>query len=394
MHVREHTRARPSNDIAVTGLGLVTPAGRNAESTWDGLMDGFPTARRDPELAGLPVDFSCRAAGAGFEGATPLVLAAAREAVADAGLGSGSWDGTRIAVVLGSGGAAPGLGGAGREVCAQAVGADLGALGPGFVTSGGCGAGVTAIGVARELLRSGACDVVVAGGGDTLRGRTAAAGLGRAGALSSRTHDPAGASRPFDAERDGFVPGEGAGVLVLERVADARARRARLRAVLAGYGAAAEGCGALGAGPGGAGRVGVDARGRGVERAVLAAFADAGLGPEDVDHVNAHGSGGLGDDLAEARMLRRVFRGAPPPVTAVKGVLGHAGGGAGAVEAACAVLTLGHQAIPPTANLDRLDPEIELDVVVKSPRRRPVRAALSTSFGLGGQNTALLLRAV
>ncbi|MFF8387503.1 beta-ketoacyl-[acyl-carrier-protein] synthase family protein [Streptomyces kanasensis] len=381
MHVDERVRARELTDIAVTGIGLVTPAGRTAECTWDGLLDGVPTAARDVRLAGLPVDFSCRVAG--FDGPARLGLAAAREAVADASWPEGGWEGARVAVVLGTG-CDPG-GGAARGVSAAEVSTELGALGPSFVTSGGCASGATAIGVARDLLRAGTCDVAVAGGCDGVPGRAAAAGLGRAGSLSSRTFDPAGASRPFDAERDGFVLGEGAGVLVLERLADARARRARVRAVLSGYGASAEARCVPG-------RAGVDPQGRGVERAVRAAFADAGLAPEDVDHVNAHGSGGALDDLAEARALRRVFRGTPPPVTAVKSVLGHAGGGAAAVEAACTVLTLQHQAIPPTANLDRLDPEIELDVVVKSPRRRPVRAALSTSFGLGGHSAALLFR--
>ncbi|WP_262386724.1 beta-ketoacyl-[acyl-carrier-protein] synthase family protein [Streptomyces sp. TRM49041] len=391
MHVRERVRAHRPNDIAVTGLGLVTPAGRDAESTWDGLLDGVSTAARDVRLAGLPVDFSCRVAG--FDGAAPLGLAAAREAVADAAC-SAAWEGARVAVVLGtSGGCHGGLPGGGlqdggRAVTAGEISADLGALGPSFVTVGGCASGATAIGMARDLLRAGSCDIAVAGGTDSVLGRTAAAGFGRLGALSSRTHDPAGASRPFDAERDGFVLGEGAGVLVLERLADARARRARVRAVLAGYGASAE----ARPGEGPVGLDGVDPEGRGVELAVRAAFADAGLAPDDVDHVNAQGTGAPLDDLAEARVLRRVFRGTPPPVTAVKSAIGHAGGGAGAVEAACTVLTIQHQAIPPTANLDRLDPEIELDVVTKSPRRGPVRAALSTSFGLGGQNAVLLFR--
>ncbi|WP_309235627.1 beta-ketoacyl synthase N-terminal-like domain-containing protein [Streptomyces sp. TRM64462] len=371
------TDARRPADIAVTGIGLVTPAGPDAETTWDGLLDGRSVAARDALLIGLPVDFSCRVAGFGGqddERAVRLGLAAAREAVADAACpGGAGWPGARVAVVLGHSGG----GGAAADEIATA----LGATGPAFVTSAGWASGATALGVARDLLRTGACDVAVAGGAESLRSRAAAAGYGTAGVLSSRTHDPAGASRPFDADRDGFVLGEAAGVLVLERRADARARRARVRALLAGYAASAE-----------PRRSGAATAGRAAERAVRAALADAGLGPEGIDQVSAHGSGVPLEDLAEARMLRRVFGGTPPPVTALKSVIGHAAGGSGAVEAACTVLSLVHQAVPPTANLDRLDPEIELDVVTKSPRRRPVRAALCTSLGLTGQNVALVFR--
>nr|WP_308310485.1 beta-ketoacyl synthase N-terminal-like domain-containing protein [Streptomyces sp. CC210A] len=380
---------RQPTDVAVTGLGLVTPAGPDAESTWDGLLDGRPTAARDELLAGLPVDFSCRVAGLGpaapadgAERALRLGAAAAREALADAGLSAAgaAWTGARVAVVIGR------SGGDGGEGLAHGIGTALGASGPSFVTAAGCASGASALGVARDLLRAGACDVAVAGGAESVRGPAAVAAYGSGaagGVLSARTHDPAGASRPFDADRDGFVLGEGAGVLVLERCADARARRARVRAVFAGYGASARPLA----------EPGPDLEGRGVERALRAALADAGLGPEDVDHVNAHGSGVPLEDLVEARVLRRVFGWTPPPVTAVKSVIGHSVGGAGAVEAACTVLTLRDQAIPPTANLDRLDPEIELDVVTKSPRRRPVRAALSTVCALRGQNAVLVFRA-
>ncbi|MCH0542537.1 3-oxoacyl-ACP synthase [Streptomyces sp. MUM 203J] len=382
VHVPDGVR-RPT-DVAVTGIGLVTPAGPDTETSWDGLLDGRSTAARDELLAGLPVDFSCRVSGFGAAGADRALrmgVAAARQAVADAGLTAGGalWAGARVAVVVGH------SGGGGGDGLADVIGTALGASGPAFVTSAGCASGATALGVARDLLRAGACDVAVAGGSESARERAAVAAYGSGaagGALSSRGHDPAGASRPFDADRDGFVLGEAAGVLVLERCADARARRAPVRAVLAGYGASAR--------PQGGG--GPDLEGRGVERALRAALADAGLGPEDVDHVNAHGSGVPLEDLVEARVLRRVFGWTPPPVTAVKSVIGHSVGGAGAVEAVCTVLTLRDQAIPPTANLDRLDPEIELDVVTKSPRRRPVGAALSTVCALRGQNAVLAFR--
>lgn len=400
-------------DVAVTGLGAVTPAGHGPGHFWDGLTAARPTAAPDPLLAGLPVDFSCPVTAPDVAGVlgrrltwrldrfVQLALVAARDAVRDAGLDTGDWDAPRVAVVLGVG-----KGGgdqqhrdherlaAGRpravsptslprslpNMAAGEVSTDLHALGPSLAVSTACASGSTALGVARDLLRSGSCDIAVAGGTDSARAPLAAVGFAQLGALS-RGHDPSAASRPFDADRDGFVLGEGAGVLVLERAEHARARRAPLRAYLGGYGASADGHHATDPSP----------HGGGLQRAMAAAVRDAGLGPYDVDHVNAHATSTRAGDLAEARALRAYF-GTPPPVTALKSVTGHTLAASGAIEAVATVLALQHQQIPPTANLDRLDPQIDLDVVSKVPRPRRMTAALSNSCGFGGQNAALLFR--
>ncbi|MFG3380135.1 beta-ketoacyl-[acyl-carrier-protein] synthase family protein [Streptomyces sp. NPDC047999] len=403
-----------SPEIAVTGLGLVTAAGLDASSTWAGLCEGKSTAARDPALAGLPVDFSCRLTGFDPEASlgrrltwrldlfSEMALIAATEAVADARLDPSTWDGSRVGVVIGTG-----SGGnthlasdyaklqAGRieeisptaiprsvpNMVAGEIGIYLRALGPNFVTATACASGATAIGTARDLLRSGACDIVITGGSESACSRMASAAFSQAGALSARACDPAGASRPFDAERDGFVLGEGAGVLVLERAGHARARGAAVQAYLAGYGASADGYHPTAPDPSGAG----------VLRAIAAAQADAGMCPSDIDHVNAHGTSTQVNDLTEARILRTAFADVPP-VTSTKSVIGHCIGAAGAIEAAVTVLALRHQTIPPTANLERLDPEIDLDVVRGAPRAHAMHAAMSNSFGFGGQNAVLIFQ--
>lgn len=402
-----------SPSIAVTGLGLVTPAGMGTAATWEHMCTGAPTATRDPELAGLAVDFSCRVRD--LDGRRRLggrlcmrldrfgqmAVIAAREAVADARLDAAAWDAPRVGVVLGVG--ANSLSGYPAEferlrdghaervspfalprsvpnMVAGAVSLDLGAKGPSFTTSSACASGTTALAVACDLLRGGACDVVISGGSESGASAMSAVTFGQMQALSRRGHDPAGASRPFDADRDGFVLGEGAGVLVLERPGHARARGARVLAHLVGH---ASSCDAYH-------YTSPEPAGDGLAQAVRAALADAGLAPYDIGHVNAHGTSTPLNDRTEALALNQVFR-PPPPVTANKSVIGHSLGAAGAIEAALTVLTLRHQLIPPTANLDRLDPAIDLDVVTKVPRPVRIDAALTVSSGFGGQNAALVL---
>ncbi|MGW9046164.1 beta-ketoacyl-[acyl-carrier-protein] synthase family protein [Streptomyces lydicus] len=404
-----------AREVAVTGLGLVTPAGVGVAATWHGLLSGESPAARDPALDGLPVDFCCRVPG--FDAAERLgrrlswrldrcaamALVAAREAVADAGLGTDRWDPLRVGVVLGVGTAsmeryeeefAKLAGGRATEISPLAiprsvpnmvageVGMDLRVRGPNLTVSTACASGATALGTARQLLLADACDVVVAGGSESLCSRIPAACFHQMGALSRRGDDPAGASRPFDADRDGFVLAEGAGMLVLERAEHARGRGARVRSYLAGYGASCDAYHFTAPHP----------EGRGAAEALSAALGDAGLEPGDIGHINAHGTSTVLNDRAEALALRQVFR-RPPPVTAVKGALGHAAGGAGAIEAACTVLALQEQVVPPTANLRCLDPDIELDVVSKVPRPVRMAAAVSNAFGFGGQNAVLVFRA-
>ncbi|MFF5706618.1 beta-ketoacyl-[acyl-carrier-protein] synthase family protein [Streptomyces sp. NPDC012794] len=397
--------------VAVTGMGMVTAAGHDTPTTWDRIRDGLPTASYDPRLEGLPVTFSCRAEtfrpeqvlGRGYTWRTDrfiqLALAAAREAAAHAGLEKGTVDPTRLGVIIGANGGGSASGAALKKLndnrpqgispatvpsgsanmAAGEVSIDLGAQGPSFCVSTACASGASAMSLARDLLRSGTCDVVVAGGSDSICSPLATASLDKMRALSRRNHAPQEASRPFDADRDGFVLAEGAAVLVLERGEHARARRAAVHAYLAG---SALGCDAHHP-------TAPTPDGSGSARTIRAALASAGMRAGDIDHVNTHGSSTELNDLSEARALRTVF-GSPPPVTANKSVLGHAIAGAGAIEAALTVLTLQHQQIPPTANLDRLDDRIDLDVVTKAARPHRMSAALSTSFGFGGQNAALI----
>ncbi|MFJ9538354.1 beta-ketoacyl-[acyl-carrier-protein] synthase family protein [Streptomyces sp. NPDC101225] len=407
--------ARTPPAAAVTGIGLVTAAGIGADATWQGVCAGRSAAARNPALAGLPVDISCTVPGFSprehvgrrstltHDRFIQLSITAAREAVADSGLDPTTWDGARVGVVVGCG-----LGGVATweaqhrrmlDQGPQAVSAllipmlvpnmvaghlamDLGARGPNLVTATACASGATAIGTALQLLRDDSCDVVLAGGGEAGVSPLMVTGFAQMGALSTRLDEPGAASRPFDADRDGFVIGEGSGMLVLEREADARARGARVRAKVAGYGASADAHH----------MTAPDPEGAGVVQALRAALAAADVLPDEVDHVNAHGTSTPLNDAAEAGALRTVL-GEGAVVTSAKGVLGHTLGAAGAIEAALTALTVEHGAVPPTANLRRLDPGIELDVVTGPARRCDVRVAVSNSFGFGGQNAVLVLTA-
>ncbi|MGW0771804.1 beta-ketoacyl-[acyl-carrier-protein] synthase family protein [Streptomyces sp. NPDC002676] len=406
--------ARPA--VAVTGLGLVSPLGIGIEATWARLLAGVSTAATDSLLHGLPVDFCCavpdfdpdsmlgRGLSWRLEPYAQMALVAARQAVTDAGLDPTTWDGSRVAVILGVGGTSTRhfdkqfqrfaaerhdrvsplfIPRCLTNLAAGEISSDLRAFGPSLSVSTACASGATAIGLGRDLLLSGSCDIAVVGGAESGRARATSVGFSRMGALSTRVSAPAEASRPFDADRDGFVLGEGAGILVLERVADARARSVRAHGHVAGFGASADAYHFTTPDP----------EGRGTELATRTALADAGMTASDIGHINAHGTATPLGDMAEAAMLGRVFPHAPP-VTATKSLMGHALGASAALEAAFALLTLRHQRVPATANLDRVDEAAgELDLVMEKPRDVVAEAALSTSFGFGGQNAALILTA-
>ncbi|KOX12544.1 3-oxoacyl-ACP synthase [Nocardiopsis sp. NRRL B-16309] len=392
---------------------MVTAAGIGVQDSWKGVCGGRSTAARTPVLEGMPVDIACsvpaydpndllgRRSTMKYDRFVQFALIAAIEAVADSGLDPRAWDGARVGVVLGCG-----MGGlrsydeqhrrmreSGPEgvsplliplmipnMASGHLGMWFGARGPNFVTATACASGATALGSALDLLRRDVCDVVIAGGTEAGILPLVATGFARMGALSTRRlDDPERASRPFDTDRDGFVMGEGAGILVLERAEHARARGARVRAGLAGYGASADAHHATAPDP----------EGRGVALAVTAALADAGVAPDEVDHVNAHGTSTPLNDAAEAASIRRLL-GDAPVVTSAKGVVGHTLGAAGAIEAALTVLAIEERTVPPTANLTAPDPAIEIDIVRDQPRTHHSRVAVSNSFGFGGQNAVLV----
>ncbi|MGX1544223.1 beta-ketoacyl-[acyl-carrier-protein] synthase family protein [Streptomyces adustus] len=405
---------RPAADIAVTGLGLVTPGGIGTAASWRTVCAGRPAAAPDPALPPGPTGITCRVPG--FDGEallggrrahrldrfTQFALVAAAEAVADAGLDPKHWDGARVAVVLGCADGGPETVEAQHQVLlregptrvsplllpmqlpnmlAGQTAIELGATGPNLVVATACASGATAIGTARDLLLLDRCDIALAGGSEAMITPLVMAGFAQMGALSRHADDPARASRPFDADRDGFVAAEGSGVLVLERAGDARARGARARARLVGHGATADAHHMTSPHPTGAG----------AEAALRAALADAGATPEDVRHVNAHGTSTRLNDLVEAQVLSRVLPHAPL-VTSTKGVTGHLLGAAGAVEAAFTVLSVEHALVPPTAGLTTLDPKIHIEAATAAvPLDIPL--AVSNSFGFGGQNAVLAFAA-
>jgi 3-oxoacyl-[acyl-carrier-protein] synthase II len=246
-----------------------------------------------------------------------------------------------------------------------------------------CAAGTQAIGDAARWIRSGAADLVLCGGADSELYPMGLASFCLLGALSTRNDDPPRASRPFDAGRDGFVLGEGAGVLVLEELGHALARGARIRAEVAGFGSACDAYRVTDPHP----------DGEGAFLAMRRALEEARLRPDQIGYVNAHGTSTVANDRAETRALRRLLGEAAPrvPVSSTKSMIGHLTVAAGAVEAIATVLTLESGTIPPTINLEGQDPDCDLDYVPNAARRARVEAALSNSFAFGGQCASLVL---
>ncbi|MBQ1026028.1 beta-ketoacyl synthase [Micromonospora sp. C95] len=400
--------------VAVTGLGVKTPAGTSVDAAFDCLLDARSRAVHVPELVArdLAVQFACPVPN--FDPAAyfnqreirrldrgaQLSVAAAADAIADAGAeGAAAPDRTGVFLGTGLGGILPStmiaLGWdtdpSGMPVDSVArvmptapaawIALRFGFRGPCLTYATACASGATAIGEATLKLRAGEVDMAIAGGVDTPIGAIIVAAFARIGALSLHNDDPAGASRPFEATRDGFVMGEGSSFLVLERWERARARGARIYGEVAGYGSNTDAFHI----------VAPIADGTVAAACMDAALVDAGLKPADIGHVNAHGTATPLNDRAEAAALVRCFGGRPPPVTAPKGVTGHLIGGAGAFEAAVALLAARRGVVPPIANLAVPDPDCPLDLVRDEPRRIPVAPVLTNSFGFGGHNATLVL---
>lgn len=417
-------------DVVVTGLGATTPLGGDVASTWEAMLAGRSGVRALTEewAAELPVRIASRLAREPSElldrvklrrldRVEAIALIAAAQAWADAGLadgetgdagpagpepaGAGSGvDPERLAVSVGSG-----IGGATtllaqddilersgpRRVsphtvpmlmpngAAAWVGLELGAKAGVHTVVSACATGAEAIAVGLDIIRSGRADVVVAGGAEAVIHPLPIAGFASMRAMSTRNAEPEKASRPWDKARDGFVLGEGAGILVLERADHAAARGARSYARLAGAGLTSDGYDI----------VQPDPDGVGAARAIAAALRDAGVAPADVTHVNAHATATQVGDLAEVAALHAAL-GAHPVLTATKSMTGHLLGAAGAVEAIAAVLAVRDGVVPPTINLDDPDDGLDLDVAVHKPRYLDIPAALNNAFGFGGHNVALL----
>ena len=405
----------------ITGAGVVSPLGNNLPEFWDHLIQGQsgagPITRFD--ASAYETRFACEVKGFTTEGSidrkdakrmdrfVQFAVVASLEAVRRAELNMEAIDRSRAGVVIGSG-----IGGMETfeeqhsvllqkgprrvspffipmmivDMAAGQVSIQLGLKGPNFSTVSACASGAHAIGEALRLIRAGDADVILAGGTESTITPMAMAGFGSARALSTRNDDPTRASRPFDLERDGFVIGEGAAVLVLEREDHARRRGAEPLCELAGYGASGDAyhmtapC----------------ADGDGAARAMERALDDAGLDPEEVQHINAHGTSTPAGDPAEVAAIKRVFgeHARRLMVSSTKSMTGHLLGAAGGLEAAVTAMTLARGIVPPTINLERPDPICDLDFVPNQARTLRVTAALSNSFGFGGHNVTLAVRAV
>ncbi len=407
--------------VFVTGAGAISPLGNDTESCWTQLVAGTsgagPITRFD--ASGYDVRFACEVKGFSPEGVldrkdakrmdrfVQFAVVASHEAIENARLDLAAVDLDRVGVVLGSG-----IGGMetfeaqhatllqrgpGRispyfipmiisDMAAGQVSIQYGLRGPNFGTVSACASGAHALGEALRLLRAGDADVIVAGGAESTITPMAVAGFSSARALSTRNDDPQRASRPFDRGRDGFVIGEGAGVLVLETEEHARRRGAPVLCELGGYGASAD-----------AYHLTAPAEdGNGAARAMRRALQDAGLAPEEVEYINAHGTATPAGDPVEVEAVKRVFgdHAYRLMMSSTKSMTGHLLGAAGGLEAVITALVLTRGVVPPTINLEEPDPQCDLDFVPNQARTAKVRVALSNSFGFGGHNATLALRAV
>ncbi|HEX2190870.1 MAG TPA: beta-ketoacyl-ACP synthase II [Longimicrobiaceae bacterium] len=407
--------------VVITGTGLVSPVGLDVASSWAALLEGRSGAGPIThfDASDYPVRFACEVTG--FDPAeyidrkevkrtdrfSQFAIAASAQAVREAGLedGLGGVDPERVGVIVGSG-----IGGMdtfeeqtqkllergpGRvspffvpmfisDIAAGLVSIRFGAKGPNYCTVSACASGAHAVGNAMQAIRHGEADVMICGGTEAAVSRMAVAGFASMKALSERNDSPETASRPFDATRDGFVIGEGAGMLVLEELEHARARGAAVIAEVAGYGQTADAYHITAPAEGGEGAV----------RAMRIALRDAGATAADVDYVNAHGTSTPANDRNETMAIRTALgdRAREIVVGSTKSMTGHTLGAAGGLEAVISALVCRDGLIPPTINYSTPDPDCDLDYGTSGKTERPVKLALSNSFGFGGHNVCLAIR--
>ncbi|NLU79065.1 beta-ketoacyl-ACP synthase II [Micromonospora sp. HNM0581] len=400
-------------DVVVTGLGATTPLGGDVASTWDAMLAGrsgvSPLAqewaaqlpvRIAAQLAVDPAGLLDRVKLRRLDRSEAIALIAAHQAWSDAGLADSGLDPERLGVSVGSG-----IGGAltllaqddvleasgPRRVSphtipmlmpngpAAWVGLELAARAGVHSVASACATGAEAIALGLDMIRAGRADVVVAGGTEAVIHPLPIAGFSSMRAMSTRNEEPERASRPWDKSRDGFVLGEGAGVVVLERTDHAAARGARVYARLAGAGITSDGFDIVQPHPEGAGAI----------RAIAKAISDADVAKSDIVHVNAHATSTPVGDIAEITALRAAL-GDHPVLTATKSMSGHLLGAAGALESIATILAIRDSVVPPTINLDDPDDGLTLEVVANKARHMDVPAALNNSFGFGGHNVALV----
>jgi 3-oxoacyl-[acyl-carrier-protein] synthase II len=406
--------------VVVTGLGAITPVGNDVATTWRALQGGVSGAsgitKFDPST--FPVRFACEVKG--FDPLksmerkeakradlyTQYAVAASVEAMADAGLAPGAYDVDRTGVIVGSG-----IGGLKSfeeqhdvyrergaskispffipmfiaDIAAGVVSMRFNARGPNYATVSACATSAHAIGDAFRCIQYGDADIIITGGAEATVTPMAIGGFANMTALSERNDSPETASRPFDATRDGFVMGEGAAVLILEELEHAINRGARIYAEVAGYRASGDAYHLTGQLP----------EHEGLQRAMRGALADAGMSPDEVDYVNAHGTSTPLNDSNEATAIAKVFGDAAArlSVSSTKSMTGHMLGAAGAVELIASLLAIRDQVVPPTINYCNPDPACgDLDFTPNRARAREVRAALSNSAGFGGHNVSLVVK--
>ncbi|MEI7024278.1 beta-ketoacyl-ACP synthase II [Paenibacillus sp. y28] len=404
--------------VVVTGLGIISPLGNDAGTFWDHLAAGksgisaiqsFDTARHKSQIAGMVQNFDAEALFGRKEARRmdrfcQFALAAAQQALEDAGLSLDEADRERIGVYVGSG-----IGGIqtlldqhhtmlqrGPErvsptlvpmmianMAAAMISIRFGLTGPTLAPATACSIGNTAIGEAMRLIRSGAADVVIAGGTEAAVTDIALASFSSATAVSTRNDAPHLASRPFDAGRDGFVMAEGAGIVVLESLPHARRRNSRIYAEVLGYGASSDAYHMVATHP----------EGIGAAQAMRAALRDAKLRPDQIDVISAHATSTEVGDKSETQAIKTTFgdQAYRIPVTANKSMTGHMLGAAGGAEAIALIQSLRTGIIPPTINLEQPDPDCDLDYVPNKAREARLNIGMSNSFGFGGHNAVIVL---
>jgi 3-oxoacyl-[acyl-carrier-protein] synthase II len=405
--------------VVVTGIGLITPLGNDVPSTWKGLCEGRSGTQRIESFDVSGLDVQIAAEVHSFDPAPYMdrkevrrndrfvhyAMAATRQALADAELRITEENADDVGVIIGSG-----IGGLQAchdqfrslfergpdrispffitmfitDIAAGYVSMAIGARGPNFATVSACATGANAIGEASEMIRRGDAVAMLAGGSEAAIMPMSVAAFGNMHALSRRNDDPEHASRPFDAERDGFVIGEGAGILVLEERDHALARGARIYAEMIGYASTADAYHVTEPAPEGAG----------LARAMRRTLEKAHVSPADVQYINAHGTGTPYNDRNETQAIKTVFgeHARDVAVSSTKSMIGHTLGAAGGIEAAITALTVHNGIIPPTINLTHPDPECDLDYVPNTARQADVQIALSNSMGFGGHNAVLAFR--